>query len=187
MQFDNIHSSSSQVEGEKEGGRREERGERGEGERNGNEANIYTTHTCNNAGSRYGRTTFRLPTGVITSPQYPLNYQPSESCDYEIRVKPGHDLILRTPEINIPSQDALCTDWREDRIQVLMKKTGSKIYTNVMSFCGQNPYPKLAIKGASSVLLKFRSNSVREGRFLLQYDHSPAESSDHSTASDSLE
>lgn len=121
------------------------------------------------AGTRCGRTTFSLPTGLITSPQYPMNYQPGESCEYEIRVKPGHDLQLTTQDLIVPSQDPECTSWREDRIQVLMKKIGSKIETNVTSFCGQALYPMLTIEEASSVLLKFTSNSVREGRFLLRY------------------
>lgn len=121
------------------------------------------------ADSKCGRTTFSLPTGLITSPQYPINYRPGESCEYEIKVKPGHDLQLTTNDLNVPSQNPQCTDGREDRIQVLMKNTGAKLYKEVTSFCGQNPYSMLTIKGASSVLLKFTSNSVREGRFLLQY------------------
>ena len=123
--------------------------------------------TC--AGAKCGRTTFSLPSGLIPSPQYPMNYRPGETCEYEIHVKPGHKLDLITTDINIPSQDAECTSWSEDRIQVLMKKAGSKIYTEVTSFCGTYRYPTLTIEEASSVLLKFTSNSVREGRFLLQY------------------
>ena len=102
-----------------------------------------------------------------------MKYQPGESCEYEIRVKPGHNLDLITKDLNVPSHDAQCTNWREDRIQVLMKKAGSKIYTEVTSFCGNDLYPDLTIKEASSVLLRFTSNSVREGRFLLQYIQVP--------------
>ena len=127
-------------------------------------------------GTKCGRTTFSLPTGLIPSPQYPLNYRPGESCEYEIQVKPGHDLSLMTRDFKVPTHgvDAKCTSYLEDRIQVLKKETGSKIYTNVTSFCGNHLYPDLTIKGASSVLLQFTSNSVREGRFLLQYLQVPA-------------
>ena len=102
-----------------------------------------------------------------------MNYQPGEFCDYEIRVKPGHKLDLITKDLNVPSQDAEC-NWQEDRIQVLMKKAGTKIYTEVTSFCGKNLYPDLTIQEASSVLLRFTANSVREGRFLFQYIQVPA-------------
>lgn len=128
------------------------------------------THTDTKCGPRK---TYTLPTGIITSPQYPINYRQRESCEYEIQVKEDHDLLLRTNELNIPTRDPLCNDWREDRIQVLVKKNATKIYEEVASFCGQDPYPVLPIRGASSVLLKFTSNNVREGRFLLQYEQVP--------------
>ena len=121
------------------------------------------------AGSRCGRTTFDLPQGIIASPQYPINYQPGEFCDYEIQTEPGHNLLLKVHDINIPSQDPFCTDLQEDRIQVLKKTNGSNNYTEVTNFCGQTLYPPLTIKGASSALLKFTSNGIEEGRFLLQY------------------
>ena len=65
-------------------------------------------------------------------------------------------------DLKVPTQgvDVKCTSWLEDRIQVLMKKAGSKIYTEVVSFCGNHLYSDLTIKRASSVLLKFTSNST---------------------------
>ena len=121
------------------------------------------------------RTSFSLPTGLIPSPQYPMNYRPGESCEYEIHVKPHHDLLLRTSEIKIPSSDHNCENWREDRIQILVKRAGlkSKEYKEEAKYCGNSPYPILPIRGASSVLLKFTSNQQREGRFLLQYEQVP--------------
>ena len=126
------------------------------------------------SGKKCGpRTKFSLPTGLITSPQYPMNYRPRESCEYEIEVKPSHDVLLRTSDMNIPSRDPNCANWREDRIQVLVKSNSSNLYNEVATYCGYDPYPILPIRGASTVLIKFTSNDIREGRFLLQYEQVP--------------
>ena len=129
-------------------------------------------------GTKCGpRTTFSLPIGLIPSPNYPIKYRPNESCEYTIEVKPGHDLILKTLDLNIPSElvgaEPPCGNGTDDRILVLKKTTSSKLYDEVEAFCGKDPFPSLIIRGASSVLIKFTSNSVREGRFLLQYEQVP--------------
>ena len=75
--------------------------------------------------------------------------------------------------MEMPTGNSHCQDWLEDKILILMKRTGSKVYEEVERYCGNELYPFLPIRGASSVILKFTSNDQREGRFLLQYEQVP--------------
>ena len=105
-------------------------------------------------------------TGLIASPQYPTNYR--ESCKHETEVKPGPDLWT-SHQYKGPLLSH-CANWWEDKIQVLVKNDLLNLYNDVATFCGYDLYPLLSIRRESRVLIKFTSNIVREGRFLLQYE-----------------
>ena len=118
-----------------------------------------------------GKQQFLRPVGIITSPQYPLNYRPNEHCVYKIRVKANHDLVIKTEEMNMPAK-ADCTEG--DSI-LISSEVGKKI-THLTRLCGQRQLAPYTVRRSNSVKyvrLEFTSDYKREGKFLLRYERIP--------------
>jgi len=122
---------------------------------------IYAVEPC-------GRTVFARPTNIITSPQYPLNYRPSQHCVYEIYVRQKHELRLSTLEIDMPAR-ADCTGG--DRL--LISRRDGKRVTPLTVLCGNHLFSTYTIRGTQRVRIEFTSDSRREGRYKLRYVQIP--------------
>lgn len=114
---------------------------------------------------------YDLPTGIIVSPNYPLNYKARETCEYEIAVLPDHEVVLSILEIDMPSI-ADCSGG--DRILVKQIVEGSKTVEPLTVFCGKRLYSRYTVRGASRVLLEFKSDHRRGGTFKLRYNQVPS-------------
>ena len=116
------------------------------------------------------RREYTLPTGIITSPQYPLKHSPRERCEYEIVVRPRHELILSTRLMQLPSS-ADCS--QGDVIEVLKKHGATSSYKRLTYLCGNENYAPLIIRNSTHILLKLSSGYIRGGKFKLRYEQIP--------------
>lgn len=125
------------------------------------------------AGKECGpRLVYNLQTAIIVSPNYPMNYNAREMCKYEIKVSPGHDVILTVLEIDMPSRSD-CTGG--DRLLVKKTVKGSKMEEDLTVYCGNRQYSRFVVQNATSVFLVFKSDHRRGGTFKLRYNQVPVE------------
>lgn len=133
-----------------------------------------TKHTVSSTavtGLRCGpRRRYTLPTAIITSPQYPLMHKPQEECEYEIAIRPRHELILSTLHMNLPSS-ADCL--HGDVIEVMKKADSASGYTRLTRLCGSENYSPIIIRNSSYVMLKLSSGYINGGQFKLRYEQIP--------------
>lgn len=116
---------------------------------------------------------FTLPTAIIVSPQYPLAHGLNEQCEYQITVKPQHQLILTTLHMNLHSS-ADCSHENDAVIEVFRKTSPAEEYKRISYFCGKENYAPYTVRNATQVLLKFSSGYVEaEGQFKLRYEQVP--------------
>ncbi len=120
------------------------------------------------------RNIFSLETGIITSPNYPVNYKEQDKCEYEIQAIPNHDIIVEILEINMPAR-ADCSVG--DKITLLKKGNISNETEILTKFCGTEPHPKFTVNTPGSVILEFTSDSTQGGTFKLRYNQVPSTAS----------
>lgn len=89
-------------------------------------------------------------------------------CTYQIRVQRNHNLILTTLDMNMPAI-ADCSDG--DRLLVSRGTQKHQVHLTVL--CGQNLFAPYIVRGARRVMLDFKSDYIREGRFQLRYQQVP--------------
>ncbi len=116
---------------------------------------------------------FGLETGIITSPNYPVDYKEQDKCEYEIQALPDHDIIVTILEINMPGR----ADCSGDKITLLKKGKESNDTEILTKFCGTQPHPSFTVKSPSSVVLEFTSDDREGGTFKLRYNQVPSTAS----------
>lgn len=116
-----------------------------------------------------------METGIITSPNYPVNYKEQDKCEYEIQALPDHDIQVTILEINMPAR-ADCSVG--DKITLSKKGNDTEMAKEVLTmFCGTEPHPSFTVKNPSSVILEFTSDSRVGGTFKLRYNQIPSAAS----------
>eukprot|EP00731_Ephydatia_muelleri_P034842 Em0081g7a len=109
---------------------------------------------------------YTRPTGIITSPYYPLPYRPNESCLWQIGVASGYNLILTVLKFDI--------DCLGDNVEV----NGVEEETSflLISLCSRSALGQIfVINGVSTVLLTFTSHNSTESNtgFVIRYEQIP--------------
>ena len=113
-----------------------------------------------------------METGIITSPNYPLNYKEQDKCEYEIQALPDHDIQVTILEMNMPARaDCSIGD------KITLSKKGEQAEEMLTMFCGTEPHPSFTVKNPSSVILKFTSDRRLGGTFKLRYNQIPSAAS----------
>ena len=124
---------------------------------------LYLPHFFH-AGQRCGPwSVYRRQTAIITSPQYPIPYRPSESCLWQIAVTPGYDLILTVLNIDI--------NCFGDNLQISGIEGTSSFPITTLSTEGA-----FIIRGISTVLIIFTSHNSTESNtgFVIRYEQIPS-------------
>ncbi|KAJ3614596.1 hypothetical protein NHX12_018167 [Muraenolepis orangiensis] len=101
-------------------------------------------------------------TGVITSPNWPMNYGPNGECMWSIQVPTGKNIMLNFTHFEIEAKDLLspkCLDYVvvqdiRDSDGVLLAKYGP--------FCGSKLPPSIQTKG-NRLVMRFTSDLFTEG------------------------
>ena len=111
------------------------------------------------------RMRFRELNGVITSPQYPLNYGPMTICTWAIKVWHGYGLVVKFHNINIHETVGCVSDY------VFVSKTDRYGRHSIISkLCGNRDNVTIYAYNAIEVRVRFVSNSRTEGKgFKLSY------------------
>ena len=110
---------------------------------------------------------YTRPKGIITSPQYPIQYRPRQKCKWIIEVIPGSEVILTVHSIDMPAQ----MDCRYgDYLLVSGKQDGKVIDFGV--YCGTKSFKPFRITGEyDEIFLTFSSNGKVQGQgFNLTYE-----------------
>lgn len=103
--------------------------------------------------------------GVITSPQYPLNYGPLTTCTWAIKVWPGYGLVVTFQNVNIHETVGCLSDY------VFVSKTDKYGRHGIITkLCGNRNNVTIYLSNVLEVRVRFVSNSRTEGKgFKLNY------------------
>lgn len=103
--------------------------------------------------------TFKEVSGVITSPQYPLNYGPTTVCAWSIKVWSGYGLVVKFQNIDIHETTGCLSDY------VSVTKTDRYgRHSLVTRLCGNRDNLAIYISNAVEVRVRFVTNSRTEGK-----------------------
>ena len=103
--------------------------------------------------------TFEELSGVISSPQYPLNYGPTTTCTWTIKVWPGYGLVVKFQNIDIHETTKCLSDY------IFVTKTDRYgRHSLVTRLCGNRDNLAIYISNAAEVKVRFVSNSRTEGK-----------------------
>ena len=126
-------------------------------------------HICTYSGQQCGPISdFVRPTGIITSPQYPLPYGPNENCLWQIWITSGYDFVL-----TILVRDVNCNN--QDDVEV-RGSDGTNLFPITTLCTLRQATGAFLIRGISTVLLHFTShNSSTQSNtgFVIRYEKIP--------------